>query len=334
MTTGNRARLGAIALLGAILVSSGCGRTYEIPVGEPSFSPDGEKLIFSHCEAGKCDLVTYELRTGAIRRFPSRDDENWRLPRYSADGQKIAFSAGRPGSDFRQIAIMNSDGTAYRPLTKGDAWRAAPSFSPDGRRVIYVRAGHIRTEGVNRIVDRDIYEVDVETGNEKRLTSFEFFQTSQPSYLPDGRRFIFSGDGPGVTPKLELHKRLQAQYQDNQIYILAGDEKELRPAFTNGSDSGSPDISADGTRILFRSRTNEMDGKSGRFNFDIFIRESETNRRITNLETFLWYAALSPDGSKIVFLDDKDRNRKQKLWLMNVDGTGLTELRIPLPVMR
>ena len=50
-----------------------------------------------------------------------------------------------------------------------------------------------RRGGRTPVADYDVYEVDVETGRETRLTQFKFYQISNPYYFPDDKTFIFEG---------------------------------------------------------------------------------------------------------------------------------------------
>jgi Tol biopolymer transport system component len=57
-----------------------------------------------------------------------------------------------------------------------------PSFAPDGRRFVYVRAG-IQP-------DSDLYQFDCRTGKQVRLTS-DKADNQFPEYSPDGRHIVF-----------------------------------------------------------------------------------------------------------------------------------------------
>ena len=67
----------------------------------------------------------------------------------------------------------------------------------------------------------------------------------------------------------------------------------------------------------------------GNFNYDIYIRENGKNTRLTKLNSYIKDANVSPDGTRIAFLSDEERNQDFSLWVMNSDGTGLTEIILP-----
>ena len=62
-----------------------------------------------------------------------------RYPSYSPDGTQIAFRGdldlAEPSGD-EEIYVMNADGTNVRQLTSNADFESAPSWSPDGRRIL------------------------------------------------------------------------------------------------------------------------------------------------------------------------------------------------------
>ena len=84
-----------------------------------------------------------------------------------------------------QIAIMDPDGKNVKKITNTPGLKIYPSFSHSGRKIIFARADVIRESGHTPAADYDVYEVDVETGRETRLTQFRFFR--------DVKTILFSG---------------------------------------------------------------------------------------------------------------------------------------------
>ena len=66
-----------------------------------------------------------------------------RYPSYSPDGTQIAFRGdldlAEPSGD-EEIYVMNADGTNVRQLTSNADFDSAPSWSPDGKRILFERA--------------------------------------------------------------------------------------------------------------------------------------------------------------------------------------------------
>src|SRR5687767_8074842 len=75
-------------------------------------------------------------RDGSVRRLTS-DDCGTRQAAWAPDGRSIVFAKNLRNSIGRSCAIGNlftmaPDGTAQRPLTRGDFIDDAPDVSPDG----------------------------------------------------------------------------------------------------------------------------------------------------------------------------------------------------------
>ena len=320
----------------------------------PMFSPDNGEIIFGLCKSvGNadygCTLATYEISTNKLRAFNPTGNKYNNNPSYSKDRRMIAFNSGKERGDLSDsnIYIMNTDGTGVRQLTHdyNDAldraskdnvmlrYNVMPAFSPDTTRIIFIRAGIWRERSLGRgkmLSHWDVYEIDLETGKETKLTDYRFYTVKRPYYLPDGRRFIFSGDGPKSSHAPSLKDDYEKQYKQNTIFIMDGRNNDLRPAFTYGWYSTAPSIARDGS-ILFEAITNEMDGIKGPYNYDLFIKKGEKINRLTKMAAYITQASISPDGSHVVFLADtgKERGRGISMWMMKSDGTELKKIKLP-----
>lgn len=161
---------------------------------------------------------------------------------------------------------------------------------------------------------------------------------SKPSYLPDGKRFIFSATGPKTIPGQAPFNgdEYKKRYKDNQIFIMDGKKNILQPAVANGWYSTDPSVSQDGT-ILFSSVTNEMDGLPKEpYNYDLFIYKNGESKRITKMKAHMAEAFISFDGSRAIFLADVNnpRNMWVTLWIVNTDGTGFKKIDLPWEQIR
>jgi TolB protein len=97
---------------------------------QPNYAPDGNSFVFVSDKAGfnKPQIYRYEFGSGRTTKVSNSGYAT--SPQFSNDGSQIAFLSGR------SAAIMNSSGaiTANLGNTGIDE---APSFSPNGKRVVY-----------------------------------------------------------------------------------------------------------------------------------------------------------------------------------------------------
>ena len=120
----------------------------------PALSPDGRTLLFSadRLDGRKMGLDIYSLDVSqpGLEHYLVARPMHESSVRYSPDGRRIAFVA--TSDDNPEIYIANADGTGALRLTRDRATDGAPTFSADGKRIIFSS-------------DRDgkyaIYEVDI-----------------------------------------------------------------------------------------------------------------------------------------------------------------------------
>ncbi|MBF0658912.1 PD40 domain-containing protein [Psychrobacter sp. NG25] len=97
---------------------------------QPSYAPDGQSFVFVSDRAGfnKPQIYRYEFGSGRTTKLSNSGYAT--SPQFNSDGSQIAFLNGS------SAAIMNSNGaiTANFGNTGIDE---APSFSPNGKRVVY-----------------------------------------------------------------------------------------------------------------------------------------------------------------------------------------------------
>jgi Tol biopolymer transport system component len=311
----------------------------------PTLTPDNKKIILGVYHKGKCDLASYEIASGKMNRFNATGHQyDDGAPIYSRDGKMFVFASGK---DYDQnIFIMNANGTGLKQVTHNDnknpaqgngnvviKLNSSPSFSTDNKRIIFIRSGikRQRSTGGEMLSNWDVWEYDIATGIEIKLTDYKYYAIGRPFYLPDGRRFIFSGDGPknnsGKAPK--NFSEYEAMFKNNMIFIMDGVKNDLKPVLQYGDWTSDPSIDKHGS-ILFIARTNHLDGSGGRYTYDLFLKKGKEIKRVTSkrfsriVEPFLSF-----DGSKAVFLASREIGAGPSLFIVNSDGTGLKYFELP-----
>lgn len=100
---------------------------------------------------------------------------------WSPDGGRLAIVYSRNGTAETGIAVINADGSGFIQLTAtgpGGAKWAPPSWSPDGKEILYTSGGNCCD---------DIISVNVATGATRLVTS----NGRAARWSPDGRKIAF-----------------------------------------------------------------------------------------------------------------------------------------------
>ncbi|MGA9582368.1 MAG: prolyl oligopeptidase family serine peptidase [Allosphingosinicella sp.] len=114
------------------LAATAGGEPLPVAAGHsPTFSPDGTRLAFT-----KRGEVWLWRRGGEARRLASAGGEIRRL-QWSPDGTRLLFVSHR--GDYSFVALLEPGKPRIRFLDPGLGFSVEPVFSPDGRRIAYIR---------------------------------------------------------------------------------------------------------------------------------------------------------------------------------------------------
>ena len=127
---------------------------------------------------GRVKIYTIDLSSGRVSPLTTGGDWNDEQPRWSPDGQRIAFLSSRGGS--LNIYVMDADGRNVRRLTDHDGNDHDPTWLPDGQSLVF---SSDRDRGRGRL---DLYRVWLADGTVERLTNFFQGYAFMPTVSPDG----------------------------------------------------------------------------------------------------------------------------------------------------
>jgi Tol biopolymer transport system component len=270
-----------------------------------SFSHDGKSVVFDRCQNNGCQIQVYNLETGELAAYQSPQNERWTMGKYSYDGKRITFSVipKKPlgGLDLgeMQIAVMDADGKNFKKVTTGSGAKLYPTFSHNGKKILYARAKRIREQGQTPAAQYDAWEVNLETGVQEQLTFCEYYYMGNLTYFPDDERFIYYGEMPSSYKGEEASFVKESPFkkkmdelipQGKSIYgLVVMKGKELFPNpyhFPPKISPHKPLLSKDGSVLIYEK------SESGDFYLYSENREHLKVSRCGSVHS----VAISPDG--------------------------------------
>jgi Tol biopolymer transport system component len=189
-------------------------------------------------------------------------------PAWSPDGRRIAYvhstgSTVGPGQVGTEIWVMDADGSGKRRLTWNVSFDGGPTWSPDGRRIMFVR-GSLYTNG-SGLPHSDLWIMNANGSGQRRLTRTRELEL-EPSWSPRGDRIAFL-----VAPPVRVCTASNACTlgRDRDLWTSAPDGTRRATGGIGGDllPSG-PAWSPDGQRLAAGTRLGivsiSVDGKDAR----------------------------------------------------------------------
>jgi hypothetical protein len=245
----------------------------------PSFASDGTALFFQAQSGGGSALKRAERGEDDVLHVVTIVDDaakNYHV-KLSPDGRSVAFDSDRDG--VRGVYVARADGSGVRRVS-GSGYAAVPTWSPDGRRLAFLRAENDRTNVWN------LWLLELDSGETARLTSYRYGQVWAGAWFPDGRRIAYS-------------------HEDRLILLDLGSGRST--SYTSprpGRLVRTPAVSPDGRWIMFQVF------RDGGWLLDL---ESGSMQRVLDdpsAEEFTW----APDGRRVAF--HSRRRGGWGLWMM------------------
>ena len=279
-------------------------------------SPDGRTLAFvSTRERGTADIWLLDLASKTAANLTDHPSGDFR-PRWSPDGAWIAFTSDRdaePGDQPGQwehlqstgVYLVRPDGSGLRRLTAPGGVAGSPSWSADGRRLLFYETdpvgAYLAKSGRSRT---ELASVDVATGERVQLTASQETKLS-PAWLSGGRiGYVSRADGD--------RGGLRVRHPDRRVEtVIAGAVR-------------SPSWSPDGRQVVYEriERLGYTQHLVPAFSpdpeFELFLHEP--------------FVSFSPDGARMIFSQYGDRvsnatglassnPMNASIEIMAVDGT-------------
>jgi TolB protein len=171
---------------------------------EATIAPDG-LIAFTSLRDGDMEIYSMKADGSDVKRLTQREGPDGG-PFFNWDGTKIAFrgrplQAGAELDDYKRLLkewlwrptslelyVMDRDGRNLRQLTKLGGANFAPSWHPDGKRLVF--ASNI---GDPKGRNFDIYMINADGTGLERITFNDTFD-GFPMFSPDGTRLVFASN--------------------------------------------------------------------------------------------------------------------------------------------
>ena len=258
----------------------------------------------------------------------TQGDNSSLLPSLSADGTKVAFLSDAdnlvPGDTNGAEDLFVKDlatGATTRVSTASDGTQSNadslnPSLSADGTKVLFQSSADNLVPGdTNGAID--VFVKDLATGATTRVsTAADGTQSNANSVVPafsaDGTKVAFASLADNLVPG-DTNGTADVFVKD----LATGATTRVSTAADGTQGNGlsfAPSLSADGTKIVFDSAADNLVPGDTNGTTDVFVKDLATGAitRVstaadgTQADSFSQFAALSADGTKVVFDSDAD----------------------------
>lgn len=219
----------------------------------------------------------YETLTGIRGAF------NTRIAYVSVNRQSA-------GKGVYTLNVADSDGFAPKRVIRSSSPLLSPAWSPDGSQLAYVSF---------RNQSAQIYMVDLNTGDERRISSFEGINGA-PSFSPDGQKLAVTLSKSG-SPDIYVHNLNSGSWKQ----ITRGRAIDTEPTW-----------SVDGSHIYFTSN------RSGGVQTYKVSATGGLPRRVTFKGKYNAGPTLSADQKKLAVVHEQ--SKKYRIAVQNLEDNTLS----------
>jgi len=179
---------------------------YGVYTAEGVLSPDGKRIVFTSLKGGDLDIYTMNADGTNVKQLTHQfgyDGGPW----WSPDGKQIVYRAFHPTAlkdvaDYKSLLaqrfvrpntmdlwLMNADGSNQHQITHLGQASFGPSWTPDGRHIVFASNYHTNP----KLGNFDVFLVNPDgTGLEQITTNATF--DGFPMFSPDGKKLVWASN--------------------------------------------------------------------------------------------------------------------------------------------
>lgn len=196
---------------------------------DPVWTLDGKYIFYRGC--------SYEVYNGCrLLYFNRGNDEtsilldaiNASIDSYSVspDGQTIVYTpSNKDGKGYSQLFISSLDGSNSRQITSGEGNSVMPSFSQDGRQIVFVRTSNLNDADSNprsKIIVKDLV-----SGDEKEFAENFDGEIYSPTFLSVENWIVFYSFDVNLSANI-IAVSIE---QNNLIQVTNNDFQNVNPSW-------------------------------------------------------------------------------------------------------
>lgn len=296
-----------------------------VRAGEGYFSPDMKQIIFQaeDKEGGNpfYQIYVMDLESGKYRRI-SPGVGRTTCSYFCPNGKKVIYASSHLDPDAKEhqaeeysrreedrkagkrrnyqwdfdpamdIFEANPDGTGLKRLTSTKGYDAEGSYSSDGKQIVFCS---------NRDGNLELYIMDDDGQNVRKLTNTPGCYNGGPFYSPDGKRVIFRSD------------RKKKDFL--QIFVINTDGTGERALTDTQGVNWGPYWYKDNKHIIYAAA--DHSDPSARPNYDLWWMNVDNGKkvRVTFAPGADVLPVFSPDGGKLMWTSTRDGKQPAQLYL-------------------
>jgi Tol biopolymer transport system component len=185
---------------------------YGVYTAEGVLSPDGRKIAFTSLKGGDLDIYVMNVDGSDVKQLTHQlgyDGGPW----WSPDGKQIVYRANHPTTPAETQAytdllaqrlvrpnkmdlwLMDADGSNQRQITHLGAASFGPSWTADGKRIVFSSNHHTEP----RLGNFDLFLINPDGSGLEQVTTAATFD-GFPMFSSDGKKIVWASNRHDANP--------------------------------------------------------------------------------------------------------------------------------------
>ncbi len=272
-----------------------------------AWSPDSKRFAFSVFSKGRNRMLVVDVASGSVvNDIAMGKAEQFSNLSWSPDGRNVVFQGLSEGQG--DLYLYNFDSKQVRQLTNDKYSDYQPSFSRDGKKVIFSSDRTTYDQSLTQAITFNLAELDLATGKVTDIKLFNGANNLNPVYSSDGTQIYFLSNRDGFRNMYRYTPATGKLEQMTNLFTGISGITEYSPAL---SISNSNDIVYSYYRAqkyaLYNAKASEftgttVDGQQTDFGAGVLppARSVGVDLINSNLNNYLAYPKLPVDSVKAV----------------------------------